>query len=82
VTKNILNIHINCFSTVYFMKDSFEECAFLLVGNKYGLAWCVQVAWREAMKEVKAVRDTITALETHVKFLKGYLGPNPEFDNL
>lgn len=40
------------------------------------------VAWREAIKDVKAVRDTITSLETHVKFLKGYQGPNPKFDNL
>jgi hypothetical protein len=43
---------------------------------------CVQVAWREAIKDVKAVRDTITSLETHVRFLKGYQGPNPKFDNL
>ncbi|XP_021942858.1 pyrimidodiazepine synthase-like isoform X1 [Zootermopsis nevadensis] len=40
------------------------------------------VAWRDAMKDVNAVRDTITSLETHVKFLKGYSGANPEFDNL
>lgn len=40
------------------------------------------IAWREAMKEVPAVRDTITPLETHVKFLKGYFGPEPVFDNL
>jgi hypothetical protein len=42
----------------------------------------VQVAWREALKDVKAVADTITNLETHVKFLKGYQSPNPKFDNL
>jgi hypothetical protein len=42
----------------------------------------VQVAWRDAIKGVKAVQDTITSLETHVKFLKGYSGSNPEFDNL
>jgi hypothetical protein len=43
---------------------------------------CVQVAWREELKDVKAVRDTIMSLETHVKFLKGYQGSNPKFDNL
>ncbi|GFG30998.1 hypothetical protein Cfor_07985 [Coptotermes formosanus] len=53
------------------------------VEGKCGLACvCLQVAWRQAMKEVKAVRDTITSLDTHVKFLKGYSGTNPEFDNL
>lgn len=41
------------------------------------------VAWREAMKEVPAVKRTITPLDIHVKFLKGYLNSdNPEYDNL
>ncbi|PSN45355.1 hypothetical protein C0J52_06540 [Blattella germanica] len=41
------------------------------------------VAWREAMKEVEAVKETITPMEIHVKFLKGYFGgDNPEYDNL
>ena len=35
------------------------------------------------MKEVQAVKDTITPVETHVKFLKGYFhSDNPEYDNL
>jgi len=58
------------------MDNSLVEC-------KCGLACvCLQVAWRQAMKEIKAVRDTITTLDTHVKFLKGYSDTNPEFDNL
>jgi hypothetical protein len=43
---------------------------------------CLQVAWRQAMKEIKAVQDTITSLDTHIKFLKGYSDTNPEYDNL
>ncbi|KAJ9590883.1 hypothetical protein L9F63_016088, partial [Diploptera punctata] len=41
------------------------------------------VQWNRVMKEVPAVKDTITPLEIHVKFLKGYLhSDNPEYDNL
>jgi hypothetical protein len=58
------------------MSTSVVEC-------KCGLACvCLQVAWRRAMKEVKAVQDTITSLETHITFLKGYSDTNPEYDNL
>jgi len=54
-----------------------------LVACKCGLICvCLQVAWRQAMKEIKAVQDTITSLDTHIKFLKGYSDTNPEFDNL
>jgi hypothetical protein len=54
-----------------------------LIEGKCGLACvCLQVAWRQAMKEIKAVQDTITTLETHVIFLKGYSDTNPEYDNL
>lgn len=49
---------------------------------KLFLIYCRQVAWREAMKDVPAVKDSITPLETHVKFLKGYFGADPVFDNL
>lgn len=34
------------------------------------------------MKEVKAVQDTLISQDTHIKFLKSYSDPNPEFDNL
>lgn len=42
------------------------------------------VIWRVAMQQNEAVRDTIIDLETHIKFLKGYLGDseNPKFDDL
>lgn len=54
-----------------------------LVECKCGLTClCLQVAWRQALKEIKAVQDTVTSLDTHVKFLKGYSDTNPEFDNL
>jgi hypothetical protein len=81
----VLNIVTTKYSSnvLFILQNPEQIMGASLIEYKCELAcFCLQVAWRRAIKEVKAVQDTITSLDTHVKFLKGYSDTNPEFDNL